>query len=160
MGGLLYELLHLWMYSSNGRGIPFFDIMSLISFMLAEITFSCLFIMIANGWKISFQDLDIDDNLDIYIPGGILVLVANAVLAAVTYIDVDAYNKYHDYSGIQGWVLILLKLGIFGFYLWTVCFNSNRIPKRSLHFYRVFIIIGGLYMMTVPIAIFTTFLFP
>ena len=44
--------------------------------------------------------LDIDDNLDLYIPAGTLTLIVHFVLAVCTYVDFDAYNKYHDYSGI------------------------------------------------------------
>lgn len=46
--------MHLLVYSSNGRGIPALDIFGKISNMLSEITISCLFIMIAHGWTITF----------------------------------------------------------------------------------------------------------
>lgn len=42
------------MYSSNGQGIPFFDIMSLICQMLSEMTFSALILMVGYGWTITF----------------------------------------------------------------------------------------------------------
>lgn len=54
LGGIFMELLHLWMYSYNGRGIPVFDIFSLISYMLSEITYSALLMMIATGWTLTF----------------------------------------------------------------------------------------------------------
>ena len=88
------------MYSSNGQGIPFFDIVSLISQMMSEITFSSLLMMIAYGWTINFKELDIDNNLDIYLPVGAVVVVIHLTLAAMTYVDVDAYHKYHDYAGV------------------------------------------------------------
>lgn len=53
-GTLFWKVIHLLMYSSNGRGIPFFDIVSLICQMLSEITFSSLLMMIAYGWTINF----------------------------------------------------------------------------------------------------------
>ena len=54
MSGIFMDFLHLWMYSYNGRGIPIFDIFSIISYMMSEITFSSLFMMLAYGWTISF----------------------------------------------------------------------------------------------------------
>ena len=54
MGGIFFEFLHLWMYSHNGKGIPLFDIFSLIGYMLSEITVSCLLMMIAHGWTILY----------------------------------------------------------------------------------------------------------
>lgn len=58
--------------------------------MLSEITFSSLLMMIATGWTLTFQDLDIDGNLDIYLPIGSIVIVVHLVLAAMTYVDFDA----------------------------------------------------------------------
>lgn len=100
MSGVFMQCLHLWMYSYNGRGIPIFDIFSLISFMMSEITVSSLLMMVAHGWTILYQDLDFDNNLEIYLPVGSIVVAVHLVLAAMTYIDVDAHHKYHDYSGI------------------------------------------------------------
>jgi hypothetical protein len=88
------------MFSYNGKGIPIFDIFSLISFMLSEIAVSCLLIMMAYGWTFSFQEIDWDNNLEIYLPVGAIVVAVHFVLAAMTYIDIDAHHKYHDYSGI------------------------------------------------------------
>jgi len=44
------------------------------------------------------------------------VIVVHLTLAAMTYVDFDDYHKYHDFAGVQGWVLILFKLGIFAYY--------------------------------------------
>ena len=47
LSGLMLEFFHLMVYSWNGKGIPVFDIFSLISHMLAEISITCLLIMLA-----------------------------------------------------------------------------------------------------------------
>ena len=56
-------------------------------------------------------------------------------------------------------VLILFKFGLFAYYLYCVFQNKDKIPKRSLHFYRSFILLGGLYMLAVPFTIFASFFF-
>lgn len=152
-GNLFWKVIHLLMYSSNGKGIPFFDIVSLICQMLSEITFSVLLMLIGYGWTISFADLDIDNNLDVYLPIGSLVIVIHLALAALTYIDVDASHKYHDYSGIQGWVLILFKVGLFCYYMYCIRANRSKVPKRSEQFFRVFSMLGSAYMLAVPVTI-------
>jgi hypothetical protein len=53
------------------------------------------------------------------LPVGATVLALHLVLAAMTYIDIDSSHKYHDYAGIQGWVLILFKLGLFGYFTYS-----------------------------------------
>jgi len=88
------------MYSSNGKGIPILDIFSMIGNMMSEITISCLLIMIAQGWTITFQEIDVDNNIEFYLPIGSIVLAVHLVLAAMTYIDIDASHKFHDYAGI------------------------------------------------------------
>lgn len=56
--------------------------------------------MIGYGWTLSFNELDIDNNLDVYLPVGSVVIVIHLTLAAMTYIDFDASHKYHDYAGV------------------------------------------------------------
>lgn len=56
--------------------------------------------MIAHGWTLTFQDIDWDNNIDVYLPIGATVLALHLVLAAMTYIDVDSSHKYHDYAGV------------------------------------------------------------
>ena len=54
LGNLFWKVIHLLMYSSNGKGIPFFDIVSLICQMCSEMTFSSLLMLIAYGWTLNF----------------------------------------------------------------------------------------------------------
>ena len=54
MSGIFMKFLHLWIYSSNGRGFALFDLLGLICFMIAEIGISSLFMLFAYGWTLSF----------------------------------------------------------------------------------------------------------
>lgn len=90
---------------------------------------------------------------------GAIVVAVHFVLAALTYIDVDASHKYHDYAGIQGYVLILFKMCLFAYYYWCYESNRNSIPRRSMNFYRVLIYLGVLYMVSTPITIFASYFF-
>lgn len=57
-----------------------------------------------------------DDNLEIFIPTFALIVMVHVLVSALTFIDVDATHKYHDFSGIQGWVLLLVKVGLFAYF--------------------------------------------
>jgi Rhodopsin-like GPCR transmembrane domain len=127
--------------------------------MLSEITFSALLMMISYGWTLTFNDLDIDNNLDIYLPVGSIVIVVHLVLAAMTYVDFDAHHKYHDFAGVQGWVLIVFKLGLFAYYLYCIRSNRDKIPRRSEKFFKSFTILGTMYMLSVPFTIFASYFF-
>jgi hypothetical protein len=59
-----------------------------------------LLILIASGWTITHEDIEFEDNIDIYLPVSVTVLAFHLVLAAMTYIDIDSSHKYHDYAGV------------------------------------------------------------
>jgi uncharacterized membrane protein len=69
--------------------------------------------------------------LDIYLPIGAVVIVIHLTLAAMTYVDFDDYHKYHDFAGVQGWVLIIFKLVIFIYYLYLIRVNRDKIPRKA-----------------------------
>jgi hypothetical protein len=103
---------------------------------------------------------DIDNNLDVYLPVGAVVVVIHLTLAAMTYVDYDDYHKFHDFAGIQGLVLILFKLGLFAYYLYLVRVNRNKIPRKAEKFYKTFLIFGNIYMLDVPLTILASYMFP
>ena len=92
--------------------------------MVAEIGIESLFMLFAYGWTMSFQDIDWDNNLEFYVPVGSMMIAVHLVLAAMTYIDFDAYHKYHDYSGIQGLFLLGLRIVMFAYYIY--CYHTNK----------------------------------
>lgn len=90
---------------------------------------------------------------------GSVVIIIHLTLAAMTYVDFDAHHKYHDFAGVQGWVLIFLKLGLFAYYIYCIKSKWDKIPKRAEKFYITFTFLGGIYMLAVPFTIFASFLF-
>ena len=159
MNGMGMRFVHLWVYSSNGRGIAFFDIFGLICLMIAEIGVSILLMLFAYGWTLTFQNIDWDNNLEVYLPVSSILIVIHLILAALTYIDVDAYHKYHDFSGVQGFVLLTLRLGLFGYYIYCFYVNKDKIPGRQLRIYRRFILLGFFQFMAVPSAVVMSYFF-
>ena len=63
---------------------------------------------------------DTDDNLELHLPMTCVVLLVHVVVVALTFIDIDASHKYHDFAGIQGWCLIVLKLIIFAYFSYCI----------------------------------------
>lgn len=113
---LLFETIHLWQYSYDGEGFTVLEILAKISGATSEVTMSMLLVLMAQGWTVTYQDLDVDDNLEIFIPTFALIVMVHVLVSALTFIDVDATHKYHDFSGIQGWVLLLVKVGLFAYF--------------------------------------------
>lgn len=117
---LLLQLLHLWSYSSNGEGSTFSDVLSKVSQGFSEVAMSLLLIMLASGWKLRFQEIDFDDGLEVYLPMTALVLMVHIILIALTFVDVDASHKYHDFAGMQGWCLLVLKTILFAYFSYCI----------------------------------------
>ena len=41
-----------------------------------------------------------DDQIEIFIPGFIFIAVVHIVIATLTFVDIDASHKHHDFAGI------------------------------------------------------------
>ena len=110
MIGLCFETLHLWWYTYDGSGLLALDVISRIFNGCAEVTMSILILILATGWTVTYEDIDWDEDIDIFGPLAALVTIVHVMLAALDYVDVDASHKYHDYAGLQGFFLIACKL--------------------------------------------------
>ena len=161
MLSILFQTLHLWSYSSNGTGSTLFDVLSKVLQSFSEVTLSLLLITLASGWKLRFHDVDMDDGLEIYLPMTALVLMIQIILAALTFVDVDASHKYHDFAGIQGWCLVALKTILFG-YFWYCIYDSQQQAKKNtsqLDYLRSLLAMGAAYLMAIPGTVIITFMF-
>ncbi len=96
------------------------DVLSKIIGGVSEVTMSMLLILLGTGWTMTYQNLDFDDGIEIYLPMTALVVMVQVIVAALTFVDIDASHKYHDFAGLQGWILLILKLVIYAYYLWCV----------------------------------------
>ena len=93
---------------------------------------SLLLIVLASGWKLHYEEIEFDDGLEIYMPMTCLVLLVQLILVALSFVDVDASHKYHDYAGIQGWCLFVLKLVLFGYFSYCIyCIKNHKNSKKQ-----------------------------
>ncbi len=58
--------------------------------------------------------------MEIYIPIMLFVVMVEVIITALTFIDVDSSShRYHDFAGIQGSILLIMKLGIWAYFMYT-----------------------------------------
>lgn len=74
--------------------------MSKICQGFSDVAMAMLLILLARGWKVRFHDIDADDGLDVYIPLTAMIVLIEIMVAALTFVDVDASHKYHDFGGM------------------------------------------------------------
>jgi len=110
--------------------------------------------MLASGWTLTYDDIDFDDSLDIYLPIGAVVVVLHIMLAALDYVDVDESHKYHDYAGLQGYFLIVIKLLLLIGFLLRIRYTFKDIEIRTRPYFMLLTKVGAMYLGAVPLAIF------
>ena len=92
---------------------------------------STLLVLLASGWKLRYDDINSDDNEDVYIPFVAITFIVHIVIAALTFVDLDASHKYHDFAGAQGWVLFVTKTLIFSYFFWCYYETNDACNKRK-----------------------------
>lgn len=152
------SLFHNVKYAQDGDGIPVLDVLSTMLDMIGECVTTMLVLMLVNGWYTRFKKFDYDDGMEIYGPLFIMVLMIHVIMGAFSYIDQDAYHKYHDFSGWVGWVLIGAKLVLFAVYFWFYDYTRDKLNKDAMVFYKQFVPIGALYLLSDPVLIVSGFL--
>jgi hypothetical protein len=112
-------LIHLWNYSIDGEGVLPTDILSKIFTGISEIIMSMLLIQLISGWTVTYQDIELDDNMEIYVPIMLFIVMVEIIITALTFVDVESSShRYHDFAGVQGCILLILKLGIWAYFLY------------------------------------------
>ena len=53
-----------------------------------------------------------------------IVLLVHIIIVTLTFIDIDASHKYHDFAGVQGWCLLAFKTILFLYFLY--CYYESR----------------------------------
>ena len=89
-----------------------------------------------------------------------LVLMVQIILCALTFVDMDASHKYHDFAGVQGWCLVFLKSVLFIYFAYCI-YDSQQQTKRTDHkaYIKSLGIVGASYLLAIPVSIFVSFCF-
>ena len=90
--------------------------------MVNECTMILLLMMMANGWMTKWTKYEFDDGIEIWAPLFLLVVMVHICFGALSFIDGDAYHKYHDFQGWAGFGLLISKFVLVGIYFY---FYSN-----------------------------------
>lgn len=102
--------LHYTVYAYDGRGVFGFYVFACISKIIASVLVIWTLLMIGFGWTISYEDLE---DKDIYVIIGCFTLMIHMMIAGLTFIDYFEADKYHDFGGPQGAILIGLRIALF-----------------------------------------------
>lgn len=137
-------------YASNGKGLFLLQLIGQLFFITAQFTVTVLLILIAWGWTINYLDLE---DFDIYIPLIILLGVIHTMIIGISKLTDDSYYKYHIYDGYTGLIIILLRLGMFAYFLLGLIKTYKKARLLIRNFIVKFGIYSSIYLLTVPILV-------
>mmetsp|Transcript_36608 Transcript_36608/g.85844 ORF Transcript_36608/g.85844 Transcript_36608/m.85844 type:complete len:444 (-) Transcript_36608:232-1563(-) len=148
--------IHLLAYKYDGDGLKACEVLSEILFMLAQVIQTSLLILIALGYTLLQSKIG---ELDLMIPMCFMIGVIHIMLVGFGKIKDDASYKYHENEGVIGWILLSLRLGLYGWFLWAVQSSAREGGFKIANFLRQFRIAGSLYFLAFPAIFLVTQLF-
>jgi hypothetical protein len=154
--GILFKIVHLWVFWYNGRGLFFIDIISQALEVISTILISVLFILIASGWTLKYKGFP---EADIYIPISMLIIAINLIIVAIGKIGDDAYDKYSDYEGFSGFFIILLRILSWAWFLFLEKQLEKFAAIRLRNFLFNFMICVSFYFLSLPFIVIFSWVF-
>lgn len=143
-------------YEFDGEGVPALDVLSIIFQVCSQVFIVSLLLLMAFGWTITYTTLPEKETIIMFT---VMSLIIHGLIAGLTALDKDMYHKYHDYSGVQGMILVVLRLCLFGVFIYGIRMTSQDIKKNQKDFLRGFTISGSSYVLAFPILYIVSFIF-
>jgi len=148
--------IHLWVYAYDGDGLKALEVISEILFMLAQVIQTSLLILIALGYTLLQSKIG---ELDLLIPMCFMVAIIHIMLVGFGKIKDDASYKFHENEGMIGWILLLMRLALYGWFLWSVQSSARVGGLKIQQFLSRFRFAGTIYFLAYPAIFLVTQIF-
>lgn len=109
--GILFEILHLWIYLYNGRGFFIFDFFYSSLNAISSLLITIMFILMATGWTLKYKEFP---DAELAVPIIMIAVLFNLIMIGIGNVTNDSYYKFSEYEGISGNLLIFLRLALYG----------------------------------------------
>jgi hypothetical protein len=146
--GLLFETLHLNAFAANGKGFATLDFLSQASNLLSQLILISLLILIAEGWTIKFKQFP---NPEMYMPVIAFIAFIHFLAIGLGRITDDSHYKFSDYEGFAGMSIVLMRMGLFGWFIYNVKHLYTAVGNRAHNFLHKFTISSSIYFLSIPI---------
>jgi len=136
------ELIHYLIFADNGIGAPALKGLGDMSSFAAQVMMMFMCILVAKGWTITTNYLT--DRVAILIIT-CLYFIAHLSLFIWDYVGRDPASTLYFYASIPGLLVILLRLGLTGWFLWSLSKTvqlETVTEKRTFYLY-----FGGSYTL-------------
>lgn len=176
---VVYELIHLYVYKYNGKGVYYCDFFSEIFEGLSQTLIALILICLASGWTlVDFENDKSKANSIGFLlrnPSRLLegfnivilfigcFVIINFVLQILNKGYDDDFQKFHDFESPPGKILVLMRfvlglLFVYSFHV-TIKFQENRGGEKLLAFLKRLRLLGGLWFLCFPLLVFVASFF-
>lgn len=155
ISSLMFGGLHLLIYSYDGSGFSVFDFFHQTSELGSHLMLTILFLLISLGWVLKYSDFP---DLEVYLPVTFLVVVLHLMIAGLGRLADDSHSKYTDYEGIAGVLLLLMRVGLWGWFAYNMkaLYQSSQPTLRTLVWELA--LIGTLYLLSLPVLVLISYI--
>lgn len=140
--------LHLLKYQSNGTGILFLDWLSEVLFMFSQVVQTTLLIAIAMGYTLLPSR---NSCIDVVRAIAGMSFFVHAALVSFGKMQEESASKFHENEGAVGWVLLSVRLMLFGWFAFSIQASQQEGGLRLHAFLQKFRAAGSLYFLAYPI---------
>ena len=150
ISGLMFEALHLWLYSYDGTGISIFEYFFQTADLISQLVVTILFLLISSGWILRYSEFP---DLDISLPISFLVILLNLMIAGLGKLTDDSYSKFTDYEGLAGGLLLTLRLGMWGWFVFSMRELYISSQGQEKHLIWTFSFVASIYFLALPVLV-------
>lgn len=154
--GILFEMIHIWVYAYNGKGVVVLDVFYQIFEVLSSILISILLIIIASGWTLKYKDFP---DADIYVPISLFVVVLNLMIVGLGRITEDSYYKNSDYEGLPGYCIVGMRILLWIWFVYLIRELGNGASLKLQAFLFRFSIMASAYFLALPAVVLFSWVF-
>jgi len=115
--------------------------------MMSQVVQTTLLISIALGYTLLHVSMD---ELALVKPITFVVFVIHAALVAVGKLHGDSHFKYHEHEGVVGWALLVLRLGLYVWFVAAIKESQQKGGFRLQAFLQQFRTAGTIYFLAYP----------
>lgn len=158
LAGLIFGLGDLWFYAENGKGVPAFTFFQQFSEITSQILISFVLIALAEGYGLKTKEFPSPES---YIPLFLMIAMAHVVVIGLGLLADETRCKYSMYEGWEGEGLMLLRGGLFAWFMYNLnnSFGGKDSPQM-MDYVGKFKKVGSAFFLSLPCVILISYLFP
>lgn len=152
------HLMHFRALRLDGQGLAAAEAAAEVLFMMSQVVISTLLIVIASGYTLCSRT-SAEASVSVIRAAAAAVAVLHMLLVGHSQLQSGSANNYHENDGAVGWVLLAVRLALYGWFVSAVQKLSQKGGFRLQLFLQRFKLAGSMYFLAYPTIFLVTQVF-